>query len=339
MGTYIVKRILLFIPTLIAITIVTFLISRLAPGDPAELKAGIGGAGGDRVANKQITEDMVKMIREQWNLDKPVPVQYALWLGDVVTLNFGKSFKDNAPVIDKIVERIPLTLSMNLVSLLIAYIIAIPLGIYSAAHPGTFFDRFSTTTMFMLYSLPTFWIATLGIIFLTSPEYLPIFPPSGLYSNEYSESWGFLDRLSDIGWHLAMPMMIYTYTSFAYISRQMRGSMLEVIRQDYIRTARAKGLGERVVIYKHALRNSLIPIVTLLAGLLPGLIGGSVVVESIFTLPGMGLLGYQAVLERDYPIVMAILTIGAVLTMIGVLIADLMYSVIDPRIAFTKKSV
>ncbi|MBC8145231.1 MAG: ABC transporter permease [bacterium] len=319
-----------------AITIVTFLISRLAPGDPAELKAGMGGA--DQSADKQITEEMVNMIRKQWHLDEPITTQFGIWLADVATFNFGRSFKDNAPVMDKIVERIPLTLSMNLVSLIIAYIIAIPIGIYSASHPGTFLDRFSTTTMFMLYSLPTFWIATLGIIFLTSPEYLPIFPPSGLYSNEYSESWGFLDKLADIGWHLALPMLIYTYTSFAYISRQMRGSMLEVIRQDYIRTARAKGLDERAVIYKHALRNSLIPIVTLLAGLLPGLIGGSVVVESIFTIPGMGLLGYQAVLERDYPIVMAILTISAILTMLGVLAADLMYSIIDPRIAFTKKS-
>lgn len=336
MGTYLIKRILLFIPTLIAITIVTFLISRLAPGDPAESKAGFGGE--NLQSNKQVTAEMIQKIREQWNLDKPLPVQYALWLGDVVTLNFGRSFKDNGEVIDKITERIPITLTMNLVSIVLAYLIAIPIGIYSASHPGTVTDRLSTTALFMLYSLPTFWIATLGIIFLTSPEYWPIFPNSGLYSNEYSESWSFFEKVSDIGYHLALPMIIYTYTSFAYISRQMRGSMLEVIRQDYIRTARAKGLSERVVVYKHALRNSLIPIITLLAGLLPGLLGGSVVVERIFTIPGLGLLGFNAVIERDYPIVMAILTITAVLTMLGVLFADLMYSIVDPRIAFSKKS-
>jgi peptide/nickel transport system permease protein len=281
---------------------------------------------------------MIQKIREQWHLDKPVPVQYLLWVGDALTLDFGRSFKDNGPVTDKIVERIPITLAMSLFSIVLAYLIAIPIGIYSASHPGTALDRFSSTILFMLYSLPTFWVATLGIIFLTSPEYLPIFPTSGLYSNEYSESWSFLERMSDIGWHLVLPMFVYTYASFAYISRQMRGAMLEVIRQDYIRTARAKGLGERAVIYKHALRNSLIPIITLLAGLLPGLLGGSVVVEQIFTIPGLGLLGYNAVVERDYPIVMALLTITAVLTMLGVLFADLTYSIIDPRIAFSKKS-
>jgi peptide/nickel transport system permease protein len=335
MGTYLLKRVLLFIPTLIAITLVTFAISRLAPGDPAEAKAGLGGE--NQSTTKQVTADMIQMIREQWNLDKPIHMQYLLWVGDVATLDFGRSFKDNGPVLPKITERIPITLTMGLVSIVLAYLIAIPIGIYSASHPGTALDRVSSTTLFMLYSLPTFWIATLGIIFLTSPEYLPIFPNSGLYSNEYSEDWTLIEKLSDIGWHLALPMMIYTYTSFAYLSRQMRGSMLEVIRQDFIRTARAKGLGERAVIYKHALRNSLIPIVTLLAGLLPGLLGGSVVVEQIFTIPGLGLLGYNAVIERDYPIVMAILTISAVLTMLGVLFSDITYSIIDPRIAFTKK--
>jgi peptide/nickel transport system permease protein len=147
-----------------------------------------------------------------------------------------------------------------------------------------------------------------------------------------------MEKAQDVLWHLALPMLIYTYGSFAYISRQMRGSMLEVIRQDYIRTARSKGLSERTIIFKHALRNSLIPIITLLAGLLPALIGGSLIVEYIFTIPGMGQLAYQALLERDYPIIMGELTISAILTMLGVLLADILYSVVDPRIAFSKKS-
>ena len=337
MGTYLLKRILLFIPTLIAITIVTFAISRLAPGDPAETKVGIGG-GGDRVVNQQVTEEMVQMIRAQWNLDKPIPEQYFIWMKNVLVLDFGTSFKDRKPVIDKIMDRLPVTLGMNLVSIILAYLIAIPIGIYSASHPGTFLDRSSSTLLFMLYSLPSFWIGTLSIVFLANPDYLAIFPPSNLYSTNYSESWPLMDKVADIAWHLTLPMLVYTYASFAYISRQMRGAMLESIRQDYIRTARAKGLGERAVIFKHALRNSLIPIITLLAGLLPGLIGGSIIVERIFTIPGLGLLGFQALLERDYPIIMANLTIGAVLTMIGVLVADLLYSVVDPRIAFSKKS-
>ncbi len=336
MITYIIKRLLLFIPTLIAITIVTFGISRLAPGDPAELKAGIGGE--SQVTDRQVTEEIIQKIREQWNLDKPVPVQYLLWVKGIVTLDFGRSFKDDKPVIDKIMERVPVTLGMNIVSVLLAFAIAIPIGIYSATRPGTFIDKASSTGLFMLYSLPVFWVGTLFIIFLADPDYLNLFPPAGMYSNDYSVAWPFIKKFADLAWHMTLPIAAYTYTSFAFISRQMRGSMLETIRQDYIRTARSKGLSDRVVIYKHALRNSLIPIITLMAGLLPGLIGGSIIVESIFTIPGMGLLGYQALLERDYPIIMAILTIGAVLTMLGVLIADILYSVVDPRIAFSRKS-
>ncbi len=336
MGTYILKRILLFIPTLLAITLVTFAISRLAPGDPAELKTGVSGE--NQQANREMNAEIVKKIRQQWNLDKPVPVQYWLWLKGLLTLDFGKSFKDNGPVIDKIMERLPITLLMSLISVVLSYLIAIPVGIYSATHPGSFLDRISSTTLFALYSLPNFWIGTLAIIFLAQPDWgMNYFPPAGLYSNEYSENWSFLQKAGDLLWHLILPMAIYTYSSFAFISRQMRGAMLEVVRQDYIRTARAKGLAERVVIFKHALRNSLIPIITLLAGILPSMIGGSIVVESIFSIPGLGQLAFQALLERDYPIIMGELTIAAVLTMLGVLLADLMYSVVDPRIAFSKK--
>lgn len=337
MGTYIFKRILLFIPTLIAITIVTFGISRLAPGDPAELKAGVGGE--NQSTDRQMTAEIVQKIREQWNLDKPLPVQYWLWLKGLVTFDFGRSFKDNAPVIGKIMERMPITILMSLISVVLAYIIAIPIGIYSATHPGSALDRIMSTTLFGLYSLPNFWIATLAIIFFAQPDYgMNWFPPAGLYSNEYTSDWSFLQKTLDLLWHLTLPMIIYTYSSFAFISRQMRGSMLEVVRQDFIRTARAKGLPERAVIFKHALRNSLIPIITLLAGLLPGLIGGSIIVESIFSIPGLGQLAFQALLERDYPIIMGELTIAAVLTMLGVLLADVLYSVVDPRIAFSKKA-
>lgn len=336
MATYILQRILLFIPTLILITIVTFGISRLAPGDPAELKAGM--AGENQQANREVTAETIKKIREAWHLDEPVWKQYFRWVGDLVTLDFGKSFKDNKPVMEKIGERIPITLAMSLISIVLAYIIAIPIGIHSATHPGSTGDKVMTTILFMLYSLPSFWIATLAIIFLGGGDYLSIFPASNLYSIDYSETWSFWQKAADISWHLALPMIIYTYGSFAFISRQMRGAMLETVRQDYIRTARAKGLAERTVVYKHALRNSLIPIITLLAGLLPGLIGGSIVVEKIFSIPGIGLLAFQALLERDYPIIMAELTLTAVLTMLGVLLADIMYSVVDPRIAFSRKS-
>ncbi len=335
MATYILKRVLLFIPTFLLITLVTFTISRLAPGDPSEIKAGASSEKADRGA----TQEMIKKIRAQWHLDEPIQVQYYYWISDLVKLDFGKSFKDNRPVLDKILERIPVTMLMSLMAIILAYLIAVPIGIKSATNPGGAFDRVTSTFLFMLYSLPSFWVATLGIIYLCRGSgFIDLFPPFGLHSVAYEESWGFWATAGDLLWHLMLPILIYTYASFAFISRQMRGSMLEVVRQDYIRTARAKGLGERAVIYRHALRNSLIPIITLLAGLFPALIGGSVIVEQIFSIPGMGQLAIQALYERDYPIIMGELTFTAILTMVGVLVADILYSVVDPRIAFSRKS-
>ncbi|HVZ39180.1 MAG TPA: ABC transporter permease [Candidatus Kapabacteria bacterium] len=336
MGTYILKRVLLFIPTLIAITIVTFLISRLAPGDPAEL---IGGqAGENQVANKEKTLENIKKIRKEWHLDEPYPVQYYLWAKGIFTLDFGKSLKDNQPVIDKIAERIPVTFVIGFFSILLTYAISIPIGIYSAARPGSWLDRFLSTSLFAMYSLPQFWIATLAVIFICSREYVMIFPEAGLHASTITPDTPFFEWLVDSAWHLILPILMFTFPSLAYISRQMRGAMLEVIRQDYIRTARAKGLSEKVVVLRHALRNSLIPIITLISGLFPALVGGSIVVESIFSIPGTGLLAFNALNERDYTIIMGELTMSAVLTMFGVLFSDIMYSVVDPRIAFERKN-
>jgi len=334
MATYLLKRILLFIPTFLMITMVTFVISRLAPGDPAELKAGAL----NEKADKGVTEEMVNKIRAKWHLDEPIHVQYGLWVTDLVQLDFGESFKDDSDVWVKISERIPVTLIMSVVSIVLAYLIAIPIGIRSATHAGGAFDRISSTILFMLYSLPTFWIGTLALQYLCRGSgVIDLFPIGGLTSIDHDPSWSFWQRWLDISWHLALPTMIYTYGSFAFISRQMRGAMLENIRQDFVRTARSKGLGERTVIYKHALRNSLIPIITLLAGLLPALVSGSIIIEQIFSIPGMGQLAISALIERDYPIIMAELSLTAVLTMFGVLLSDILYSVVDPRIAFTRK--
>jgi len=336
---YIIKRILLFIPTLFAITLITFGISRLAPGDPAEMKAGIGSEGMMSSGGKnQVNEETIKLIRHQWHLDEPIWKQYFMWTNDLIHLNFGTSFIDQRPILDKILERLPITAALSIISIFLVYLIAIPIGIYSATHQYSTTDKISGGLLFMLYSLPDFWVATMAIIFLCGGDFLGLFPSNGLFSMDYSSSWSLWDKALDIGWHIVLPVLIYTYGSLAYLSRQMRGSMLEVIRQDYIRTARAKGLDDRTVIYKHALRNSLIPIITLLAGILPGLIGGSVIIESIFSIPGIGQLGFQALLSRDYPMIMAELTVGAVLVLFGVLAADILYSIVDPRIVFTKKS-
>jgi len=261
MVQYLIKRIALFVLTLFLITILTFAISRMAPGDPAQLKVGVG-AEGSLAGSRELNEKMIEMIRKQWHLDEPLWKQYWLWLQDLASLQFGKSFQDNRPVIDKILERVPVTLSMNVLSVIIAYLIAIPLGIYSATHPNTLWDRVSTFVLFALYSLPTFWVGTMAITFLCNPEFLAIFPTGGLRSINFSEQWPLFRKILDYAWHLTLPMLVYTYGSFAFISRQMRSAMLETIRQDYIRTAYAKGLDSRTVIYKHALRNSLIPIIT-----------------------------------------------------------------------------
>lgn len=358
MWQYILRRVLLFIPTLIVITMISFGISRMAPGDPAAMKVGVGAEGGVGV-RANLNAKQAELIREQWHLDKPVWQQYLLWTGGLLGFemdgvftktgthlqhlrftgipNFGKSFKDNRPVFDKMLERVPVTLIMNVIAIVIAYGIAVPLGVYSATHPGTLFEKSSTFVVFALYSLPVFWVGTLAVTFLCNPEFASIFPSGGLRSMSANASWNFWQRLADYAWHLTLPMMVYVYADFAFISRQMRSSMLEVIRQDYIRTARAKGLDERRVVYKHALRNALIPLITLAAAILPNLIGGSVIVETIFSIPGMGLLSFEALRALDYPMILAVFTISAVLTLLGMLISDILYTVADPRISYGAK--
>lgn len=333
---YIIKRILLFIPTLFAITIISFGIIQLAPGDPAELKAGIGGDGA-MSSKGALNEKTIELIRQQWHLDKPLHQQYIIWMGNLFQFDFGKSFQDNRPVAEKIKERIPVTLSVGLISIVIAYMVAVPLGIYSATHQGSAGDRLATVFVFALYSLPVFWIGTMGITFLCNPEYFSIFPTGGIRAINHEADWSFFRKVADYAYHLALPVLVYTYVDFAYISRQMRSGMLEVIRQDYIRTAKAKGLPQRSVILKHALRNSLIPIITLLAGILPALIGGSIVIETIFSIPGMGQLALQAMIARDYPTIMAVFTMSSFLTVTGILVADILYSLADPRIAYSRK--
>jgi len=222
-------------------------------------------------------------------------------------------------------------------ALLLAYLISIPLGIYSATHQYSTVDKFTTIALFTLYSLPNFWVATLAIVYLGGGDFWNVFPVFGLQSIG-SQNWPFWTRVQDQLWHLILPVTCMTYYTFAALSRYMRSSMLEVIRQDFIRTARAKGLSERLVIYRHALRNSLIPIVTLMADLLPALIGGSIVVETIFSIPGMGQLSFESVQFRDYPMIMAIFTLSALLTLVGILLADFLYTLVDPRIAYGKRA-
>jgi len=263
--------------------------------------------------------------------------QYHRWLMGLLQGNFGISYQDKRPITSKLGDAVRWSIVINLISIVLAYLIAIPLGVQSAVHRGQWQDRIISTTLFMLYSLPTFWVGTMAIVFLCGGDYLDIFPPGGVQSTEHSPDWPLSKRLLDWAYHLLLPVMVYTYGSLAFLSRQMRSALLEVLGQDYIRTARAKGLPEKLVIWKHAFRNSLIPIITLLASVFPGMISGSVILESIFSIPGMGFLSYGAMIARDYPVIIAVFTIGAVLTLIGILVADILYAVVDPRISYSRR--
>ena len=341
MASYVLRRLFLMIPTFIGVTLIGFLIMRLAPGDPAELRAagGLSGASGAGVSleKRGVVDEAMAQWRAQYGLDRPVPVQYAIWLKNLFTLSFGESFKDNQPVWNKIVERVPVTVKLNTLSLILVYLIAIPLGMYSATHPNSWSDQAATLAAFILFAVPLVWAATMAIVFICGGDFYYLFPPGGLESLEYASDWPLWRRFKDQAWHIFLPVVLMSYDGFAGLSRYMRASMLEVLGQDFIQVARAKGLKERLVIFKHALRNSLIPQVTILASILPGLLGGSVIIETIFSIPGLGQLGYESVLARDYPTLMALFTVSAMLTLIGILLSDLLLSVVDPRIAFGRR--
>jgi peptide/nickel transport system permease protein len=256
--------------------------------------------------------------------------QFGRWMSRIFTLDFGESYKEKRPVMDMIVERLGPTITLNGISLFLCYLIAVPLGIFSAVRKDTVADRISSTALFVLYSMPTFWVASMLIWLCTGDGKLPAYFFRSLDAERLSR----FDQLLDVAKHCILPIICLTYAEVAYVSRQMRTGLLEVIRQDYVRTARAKGLPERVVVMKHAVRNGLIPIVTLLGALLPVVFSGSVIIESIFSIDGIGKLAFDAILARDYPVIMAEVVIASFLTLVGYLLSDLAYAVVDPRIEF-----
>ena len=321
MWLYLSKRLLFMVPMLIGITLVSFAVIHLAPGTPVEMQTTM---------NPKASLEAQKRLIELYGLDKPLPVQYWDWLKRMSRLDFGRSFSpDRRPVWDKIKERIRITLGLNLLSLLIILAVAVPLGVLAAYRAHSWFDKGTTLLVFFGFAMPSFWLALLLIMFFG--VYLDWLPLSGLTSLSFSQLswWG---KLQDLGAHVTLPVLGAAFLGLAGMSRYMRGSMLEVIRQDYITTARAKGLPEGAVIFKHALRNALLPVITMLGLSLPGLIGGSVIFETIFAIPGMGQLLWGAVMARDYPVVMGELVIVAFLTLLGNLLADVSYALVDPRI-------
>src|SRR2546427_1484100 len=319
---YALRRLLLAIPLLLGITFVSFLVIHLAPGAPAEIQPGDLPVKSDAQARK--------LLREMYGLDKPLHVQYMKWLTRIVRLDFGKSFSpDSRPVLQKIAERLPVTLLLNIIEMLVIVALAVPIGFLAATRQSSLFDKVPTVFVFVGFATPDFWLALLlMILFGVQLGWLPI---SGLRSLNW-EYLSFWRQQWDFVGHLVLPILVATFGGLAGFSRYMRQSMLEVIREDYIQSARAKGLAERVVIGKHALRNAMLPLVTILGLSLPGLIGGSVIVESIFAIPGMGQLMVQAVFERDYPVIMGNLVIVATLTLAANLVADIAYGLVNPRI-------
>jgi len=328
MTAYIIRRLLLMLPTLLGITIVVFAISRIAPGDPFTLAMGPGG---QMDAERQAAA--VEQQRKLHGLDKPLPVQYLIWLSRVMHLNFGQSIKHHRPVIELIKERVPITLTLNLIAFVIIYAVSLPLGVLAAVKHKKFLDRASSVVLFMLWSLPVMLVGQLLIGYFTGPTFKNWFPPAGLSSN-YAEQLPFFPWLADRFWHLVLPVICLSYTGFAYLTKQVRAGMLDNLRADYVRTARAKGLSNCAVILRHALRNSIIPVITIMAALLPAMFAGSVIIERIFSIPGMGLLAFEAVTTRDYNVVMAVATIAGVLNLLALLLADIAYAIVDPRISF-----
>lgn len=317
---YIIKRMLLMVPILLGITVLSFGIMRLAPGGPAEAQMEFSA---------KASAEARERLRKLYGADQPFYKQYATWLKKFVTLDFGEAFADGRKVKDKILERLPITLTINLLSLGLVLLIAIPIGIMSATRQYSLIDRFTTVFVFVGFSTPSFWLALL-LIYMLGVQW-GVLPISGIQSLDTTglTLWG---RLSDWAEHLILPVFVSAFGGLAGFSRYVRNNMLEVLRQDYIRTARAKGLPEKKVIYKHALRNALMPVITILGLSLPGIIGGSVIMETVFGIPGMGQLLYQAVFSRDYNLAMGILVPAAFLTILGNFLADIAYAFTDPRV-------
>ena len=307
----IVRKLLWMLLVLWGITLISFWVIHLAPGSPTDMETTLNPLAGEAARQR---------LEALYGLDKPLHVQYLDWLSRLVRLDFGLSMSaDGRPVLDKIMERLPLTVGMNVISLILTLVIAIPIGILSACRQNSLLDRGVTVFVYLGFAMPSFWLALLLMLFFgIHLQWLPI---SGLTSMNF-DSLGPVDKVLDLARHLALPILVYTIGSLAGMSRYMRACMLEVLRQDYILTAQAKGLSPRTIIWRHALRNALLPVITLLGLSVPGLIGGSVIIESIFALPGLGQLFYAAVMARDYTMIMGNLVLGAVLTLLGNLLAD-----------------
>ncbi len=335
---YLLKRCLLGMVTLFIILFASYVLMRLAPGDPTR-SSMLGEGAGSQMSSDRNALAHNQSLREKLHLDKPVPVGFFLWLERVALHgDFGESaaVDKGRPVTGLILERLPVTVSLNVLAILVTYLLAIPLGIFSAVRPDTKLDNIITFFLFFLYSLPVLWVALMLQAMLCRGGYLPLFPLKGIFP-EITHGMSTWRIIGNTLWHYVLPVFCLSYAGFAGLARFTRSGMLEVIHQDYIKTARAKGLGEWSVIMKHALRNALIIMITLFAGILPSLVAGSILVEYVFNIPGMGSLSMLALSSRDIPLLMALFAFGGALTLAGILLSDLLYVIADPRIDFDSR--
>lgn len=347
MATYIVRRILLMIPTLFGITLLSFVIINLAPGSPVDQKlqairmgGAMGGGGGAGVSGgggrgeRGVSQEVIAALNKQYGFDKPLHVRYMIWIRNLMHLDFGDSFKYEEPVTSVILSKMPVSLMFGLTAMILSYLVCIPLGVMKAIRSGSAFDFTSSFVLFVLYSIPALIAGILLRTFFASQSFYPIFPLGNLMSDNYAEL-SYWSQVWDKCKHAILPLICYMLGSFTFLTIMMQNSMLDVVKLDYIRTARAKGVPEKLVYLKHALRNALIPIVTGMGGILSVMFAGSIIVESIFSLDGMGLLSITSANSRDYNVLMGLIFFQSILFLIGRLLTDILYVVVDPRIDFT----
>lgn len=352
---YIIRRLLLMIPTLVGVTMVVFFTMALSPGGVGGPQVSMEGES-DAVARQALREYYVK----RYGLDQPLIVQYGRWLNRVSPLGwrvndqgqfdgFGVKWPDlgtsmgGRPILDLYSEALPVTLLLNIITVPLVYILSILLGTYAARHKNSLFDRASGATVLGLHSIPQNWAGVLLIGFLASAQYWRFFPAGGL-SSLLADSMPFLPTWGESGftpgwvldraWHLVLPVLVLVYGDFAFLTKLTRGAVLDNLSADYVRTARAKGVGPRDVLFRHVFRNSLLPLITVAAGIIPGLLGGAVIVETMFSIPGMGKLSVDAVFARDRELVLAGTLVIGLLGLLCRLVTDLCYAVADPRVSY-----
>ncbi len=322
MKTYIGRRLAYAVLTFFGITVATFALIHSVPGDPITFYMG-------RSATHSMSPETIAALRREFHLDKPLPVQYVHWLNGAITFDFGNSVLDRRPVRAVILEKLPATFLLNFIAFILAATIGVPIGLWSASRAGRLAERASAIGFFVLYSLPSFWVA-LMLIQLLSVR-LNLLPLFGMVSDQYADlPRG--EQLADWIRHLTLPVITLTYGQLAIFARLSRSAVTDVIRQDFITAARAKGVGNATILWHHAFRNAMIPMITVLGLTIPALMSGSVIVEQIFQWDGVGLLYYNAILARDYPVIMALTVVTAVVTLVVSVLADILYGVADPRV-------